>query len=50
MLNLLFRTSAYYVIWKKFKKQIILISFSVVLIVLIGIIYEDFFDVLNVVG
>ncbi|WP_121628741.1 hypothetical protein [Poseidonibacter antarcticus] len=48
MLNLLFKTTAYYVIWQKFKKQILLISFSVVLIGFIGMIYDDLFDVLKV--
>jgi len=48
MLNLLFKTTAYYVIWQKFKKQIIVITFSIILISLIGIIYEDLFKVLKV--
>lgn len=48
MLKLLFKTTAYYVIWQKFKKQIILISSSIILIALVGLIYEDLFKVLKV--
>ncbi len=48
MLKLLFKTSAYYIIWQKFKKQIILILTSIILIGFIGINYEDLFKVLKV--
>ena len=48
MLKLLFKTTAYYVIWQKFKKQIILVIFSIILIGLIGIVYEDLFEVMKV--
>lgn len=48
MIKLLFKTSAYYIIWQKFKKQIILILTSIILIGFIGIIYEDLFKVLKV--
>ena len=45
MLKLLFKTTAYYVIWQKFKKHIILVLCSTILITFIGIIYEDLFKV-----
>lgn len=45
MLKLLFKTTAYYVIWQKFKKHIILVLCSTILIAFIGIIYEDLFKV-----
>lgn len=48
MLKLLFKTTAYYIIWQKFKKQILLVLCSIILIGLIGIIYEDLFKVLKV--
>lgn len=48
MLKLLFKTTAYYVIWQKFKKQIILVASSIILVALIGLIYEDLFKVLKV--
>lgn len=48
MVKLLFKTTAYYVIWQKFRKQIILVSLSIILIAFIGLIYEDLFKVLKV--
>ena len=48
MLKLLFKTTAYYVIWQKFKKQILLILISIILIGLIESIYNDLFEVFKV--
>ncbi len=48
MLKLLFKTTAYYIIWQKFKKQIILVFSSIILISFIGIIYEDLLEVMKV--
>ncbi|MAD41918.1 MAG: hypothetical protein CL623_05950 [Arcobacter sp.] len=48
MFNLLFKTTAYYVIWKKFKKHILLILSSIFLIGFIGIVYDDLFQVMKV--
>lgn len=48
MFNLLFKTTAYYVIWKKFKKHILLILNSIFLIGFIGIVYDDVFQVMKV--
>ena len=45
MLKLLFKTTAYYIIWQKFKKHIILVLCSIILIAFIGILYEDLFKV-----
>lgn len=48
MLKLLFKTTTYFVLWKKFKKQIILVLFSLILISFIGIIYEDLLEVVKI--
>lgn len=48
MFGFLFRSATYYVIWKKFQNQIVLVLFSLVLIVLISSIYDDLFEVLKV--
>mgnify|MGYP000609612433 CR=1 FL=1 len=48
MLKFFFKTTAYYIIWKKFKSQIILFVVSIFLIGLIGSIYDDLFKVLKV--
>lgn len=48
MLKFLFKTSAYYIVWQKFKRQIVLVLCSIILIGLIGIIYNDLFEVLKV--
>ncbi len=48
MLKLLFKTTAYYIIWQKFKKQILLVLSSIIVIGIIGVIYEDIFKVLKV--
>lgn len=47
-MKLLLKTTVYYIIWQKFRKQIILILCSIILILLIGVIYEDLFKVLKV--
>lgn len=48
MLKLLFKTTAYYIIWQKFKKQILLVLCSIILISIIGLIYDDLFQVFKV--
>lgn len=48
MFKLLFKTTAYYVIWQKFRKQIILILLSILGIAIINILYNDLFEVLKV--
>lgn len=48
MLKLLFKTTAYYVIWQKFKKQIMMIAISIILVGFINFLYEDLFEVLKV--
>lgn len=48
MLKLLFKTTAYYVIWQKFKKQIMMIIISIILVGFINLLYEDLFEVLKV--
>lgn len=48
MLKLLFKTTAYYIIWQKFKKQIILILASICIIGVIDIIYNDLFQVMRI--
>jgi len=48
MFGFLFKTTTYYILWKKFHKQIILIGLSVVAIGFLHIIYEDLFQLLKV--
>lgn len=48
MFNFMFKTTTYYILWKKFNKQIILIGLSLVLIGIIHIIYQDLFQLLKV--
>ena len=44
----MFKTTTYYILWKKFNKQIILIGLSLVLIGITHIIYQDLFQLLKV--
>lgn len=48
MFGFLFKTTTYYVLWKKFNQQIILIGLSVFAIAIIHIIYQDLFQLLKV--
>lgn len=48
MLGFLFRTGTYYLLWQKFKKQIITIFISIGLIFLILGVYNDLFTVLKI--
>lgn len=48
MIKLLFKSTALYIIWQKFKKQIVLIFSSILLIFFIGMIYDDVFKILKV--
>ncbi|MDD2653070.1 MAG: hypothetical protein PHX44_08485 [Sulfurimonas sp.] len=47
MFGFLFRGATYYILWKKFQKQIILAALSIVIIVAIMGIYNDLFEVLK---
>lgn len=48
MFSFLFRSATYFILWKKFQKQIILIILSLLVIVIITSIYDDLFTVLKV--
>ncbi len=48
MFGFLLRTTTYYIVWKKFNKQIILIILSILAILLINAIYKDLFTLLKV--
>jgi len=48
MFSFMFKTTTYYILWKKFNKQIILIGLSLVFIGIIHIIYQDLFQLLKV--
>lgn len=48
MFGFLFRSTTYYILWKKFNKQIVLIVLSVVFIALLQAVYADLFDLLKV--
>ena len=48
MLGFIFRSGTYYLLWQKFKKQIITLLVSVALVLLILGIYNDLFSVLKI--
>jgi large-conductance mechanosensitive channel len=48
MFGFLFRTTTYYLLWKKFSKQIILIGLSILFLLLVEKIYDDLFELLKV--
>lgn len=48
MFSFLFKSATYYLIWKKFQKQILLVTISTVLIALLSSIYDDLFDVFKI--
>lgn len=48
MLNFIFRSGTYYVIWYKFQKEIIIVVLSLVVIFVIKSIYDDLFIVFEV--
>lgn len=48
MFSFLFRSATYYIIWKKFQKQIILVGLSLIAISVISSVYEDLYKVLKV--
>jgi len=48
MFSFLFKSATYFILWKKFQKQIILIVLSLIVIVIIISIYDDLFTVLKV--
>lgn len=48
MFGFIFRSTTYYILWKKFSKQIILIILSLFFILLVDKIYDDLFALLKV--
>jgi len=48
MFGYIFRTGTYYLIWKRFKKELIAFIVSVILIVMIFSIFNDLFVVLKI--
>ena len=48
MFSFLFRSATYYIIWKKFQKQIILVTLSLIAIIVIIGVYNDLFNVLKI--
>lgn len=48
MFSFLFRSATYFIIWKKFQKQIILVVLSLIAISFISFIYDDLYKVLKV--
>lgn len=48
MFGFIFRSTTYYVLWKKFSKQIILVVLSLFFILLVDKIYDDLFALLKV--
>jgi len=48
LFGFLFRSATYYIIWKKFQKQIILVVLSLLAISIISFAYEDLYKVLKV--
>lgn len=48
MFSFLFRSATYYIIWKKFQSQIILIVLSLIAVSIISFIYDDLYKVLKV--
>lgn len=48
MFNFLFRSATYYIIWKKFQSEIILVVLSLIAISIISFVYDDLYKVLKV--
>lgn len=48
MLNLLLKTGTYYVLWQKFRGQLLMLFISLMLIVMILGIYNDLYSVLKI--
>ncbi len=48
MFRFLLRSTTYYILWKKFQNQIILVVLSLVAISVISLIYDDLYNVLKV--
>lgn len=48
MFSFLFRSATYFILWKKFQKQIILVGLSLIAISVISFVYEDLYKVLKV--
>ena len=48
MLGFLFKSTTYFILWKKFQKQIITIVISIILVLLISSVYDDLHEILKV--
>lgn len=48
MFSFLFRSATYFLLWKKFQKQIITITISIILLSLVFSIYDDLYEILKV--
>lgn len=48
MFGFLFRSATYYIIWKKFRKHIVLVLLSLISITIISFIYDDLYKILKV--
>lgn len=48
MFSFLFKSATYFLLWKKFQKQIITIVISIILVLLISSIYDDLHEILKV--
>lgn len=48
MFNFIFKSATYYILWKKFKKQIVTVLISISMVLIINSIYSDLYEVLKV--
>lgn len=48
MLGFLFKSTTYFILWKKFQKQIITIVISIILVLLISSVYDDLHEIFKV--
>lgn len=48
MFSFLFKGATYYIIWKKFQKQIILLVLSIITITIVSSVYDDLYQVMKV--
>lgn len=48
MLGFLFKSTTYFILWKRFQKQIITIVISIILVLLISSVYDDLHEILKV--
>lgn len=48
MFSFLFKSATYFILWKKFQKQIITIVISIILVLLISSVYDDLYEILKI--